>query len=270
MGTVLVIGKLKSMVNEALECFGFRIVRTNQDDPTGADPGLRQILDRLGVLVAFDVGAHAGEYATRLRNIGYRGRIISFEPQTEAFAALSKRAMLDPYWEVHRLALGDQEGEKLMNISQNSVSSSLLPILPNILTVEPTIAGIGTERVRVAVLDRIYRNLTDTSEHKAFLKIDAQGYEPAVLAGAREFLSCCVAVQLELALIPSYQNQTLLPEMIGLMRKREFELVYLERGFSDERTGYLIEADGIFVRAELLERDFPRSIIVDSVPSQTG
>jgi hypothetical protein len=116
------------------------------------------------------------------------------------------------------------------------------------------------------VLDRIYQNLVDPSEHKIFLKVDAQGYEPTVLAGAREFLSCCVAVQLEMALLPSYKNQTLLPEMMGLMRRSGFELVHLERGFWDDRTGYLVEADGIFVRAEIVERDFPRNAAADSIP----
>ena len=258
---------LKRMVNGALGCVGLRLVRTDSHQGTTADLGLRQILDRLKVSMVFDVGAHIGEYATRLRQIGYQARIISFEPRADAFSELSARAMSDPNWEVQRLALGDREGEQLLNISRNLVSSSFLPTLPNILTVEPAIAGIGTERVKVEVLDRIYRNLTDPSELKIFLKIDAQGYEPAVLAGAREFLSYCVAVQLELALLPSYQSQTLLPEMIGLMRKKGFELVYLERGFWDERTGYLVEADGIFVRAEMLERDFPHSMITDSLPS---
>jgi len=51
------------------------------------------------------------------------------------------------------------------------------------------------------------------------------------------------------------------------MCKTEFELVHLERGFWDERTGYFLEADGISVRAEMLERLLPRSIIADSVPN---
>jgi FkbM family methyltransferase len=215
--------------------------------------------------MVFDVGAHVGEYAARLRAMGYKGRIISFEPQAEAFAALSRRAVLDPYWEALHFALGDREGERVLNISRNSWSSSFLPVLPDILRVEPTIAKVGTERVRVEVLDRVYRNLANPSENNILLKIDAQGYEPMVLAGAREFLSCCVAVQLEMALLPSYQDQTLFPEMIGFMRKSGFELVHLERGFWDDRTGYLLEADGIFVRAEILERDFPRSAVADSV-----
>jgi FkbM family methyltransferase len=253
--------RVKKVVNRSLGLFGLRIIRQDRSTITDVDAGLRQMLEYLDITAIFDVGAHTGQYATRLRDIGYQGLIISFEPQAEAFAVLSKRAMVDPHWEALHLALGDRQGEQVLNISRNSVSSSFLPILSNILAVEPAISEIATERVQVAILDKIYRNLTDPSENKIFLKIDAQGYEPTVLAGAEEFISCCVAVQLEMALLPSYQNQTLLPEMIDFMRKKGFELAHLERGFWDCRTGYLIEADGIFVRAEILERDFPRGAV---------
>jgi FkbM family methyltransferase len=261
----LMIRTFKRVVNGTLGHLGLRLIRVDPDHATTADTGFRQILRRLGVSVVFDVGAHAGEYATHLRDIGYQGRIISFEPQAGAFAALSKRAMFDPYWEPLHMALGDRQGERVLNISRNSWSSSFLPIHPQILDVEEALEKVGTERVHVQVLDKIYRDLIDPSENKIFLKIDAQGYEPIVLAGAREFLSSCVAVQLEMALLPSYQDQTLLPEMIVLMRKSGFELIHLERGFWDYRTGYLVETDGIFVRAEVVEEDFPRNAATDSL-----
>jgi FkbM family methyltransferase len=254
------------VINAALGYFGLRLIRISRLHGNVTDTGLRQILGRLGVSVVFDVGAHVGEYATRLREIGYHGRIISFEPQAEAFAALAKQAMYDPYCEALHFALGDRAGEQVLNISLNSWSSSFLPIQPIILEVEPAIASVGTEKVRVESLDDIYRKLILSPEDKIFLKIDAQGYEPTVLAGAREFLSCCVGVQLEMALLPSYQNQMLLCETIGLMRSSGFELVHLERGFWDARTGYLVEADGVFVRAEIVEQDFPRTVVADSGP----
>jgi FkbM family methyltransferase len=256
---------LKSLVNTILGYLGLRLIQIRSHPALTVDAGLRQILSRLGVSVVLDVGAHVGEYAIRLRDIGYRGQIFSFEPQAGAFAALSSKAMLDPFWEAFHIALGDRTGEQVLNISENSVSSSFLPVSPNILTIEPAIAGVEIERVRVEILDNIYGDITDPSEDKIFLKIDAQGYEPKVLAGAKEFLSCCVAVQLEMALFPSYQNQTLLPEMIALMRRSGFELVDLERVFWDHRTGYLMEVDGIFVRAEILDQDFLHSAIADSV-----
>ena len=61
---------------------------------------------------------------------------------------------------------------------------------------------------------------------------------------------------MELALVPSYRGQTLFPEMLELMRQSKFQLVYLEPGFWDLRSGFLLETDGIFVREEDLDRCF--------------
>ena len=60
----------------------------------------------------------------------------------------------------------------------------------------------------------------------------------------------------QMALFPSYRGQTLLPEMISSMSDQGFALVHLERGFWDSSSGYLIEADGIFVRMDRLAGDF--------------
>ena len=44
--------------------------------------------------------------------------------------------------------------------------------------------------------------------------------------------------------------------MIGFMHERGFRLVNLERVFWDDRTGYLLEVDGMFVRAD----DLPEAL----------
>jgi hypothetical protein len=44
--------------------------------------------------------------------------------------------------------------------------------------------------------------------------------------------------------------------MMRFMLDRGFEIVHLERGFSDADTGYLIEVDGIFVRRDKISCGF--------------
>lgn len=240
-------GKLKELINGVLGFAGIRLVRNDLPRSSDVAGGLRQIITHLDISVTFDVGANVGQYATELRNMGYRGRIVSFEPQPVAFAALSGKAMLDPQWMTRRLALGDQETEQELNISQNSVSSSFLPALTDIVEVEAGILQTGIEKVAITTLDKIYKEFIGPTD-RVFLKIDAQGYEPQILAGAREFLGCCKAVQMEMALFPSYRGQKMFLEMIECMNESGFRLVHLERGFSDTRTGYLIEVDGVFVQ----------------------
>jgi FkbM family methyltransferase len=235
---------LKAAVNGALGLVGLKLSR--KQGLSAEDATLRQILEQHGISVVFDVGANVGQYAMRLRHLGYRGRIVSFEPQAAAYATLAKRAERDPQWQAIRSALGDRKGEAELNVSPNSVSSSFLPVLPKIREAWPGFAQTATETVQVDVLDLIYRRFAGPSE-SLLLKIDAQGYEPWVLNGARELVSACAIVQLEMALFHSYSGQKLLPELVELMSDLGFALVHLERGFSDTGSGYLLEVDGIFV-----------------------
>jgi FkbM family methyltransferase len=250
-----IVQSLKAYVNSIFGLVGLRVVRTGLPTLTPAEASLRQVLSGLGITIVFDVGAHVGQYATRLRALGYKDRIISFEPQREAFSALSLKAVSDPNWDVCNFALGDRGGDQTMNISQNTVSSSFLLIKPEIVNIELGISQVRTETVSVQTLDQLADRFVHPSD-SILLKIDAQGYEPHILAGAKKFLCSCTAVQLEMALFSSYLGQKGFFEVAYLMNERGFRLVHLEPGFSDGVTGYLIEVDGVFVREERLQGVF--------------
>ena len=49
---------------------------------------LQELLRRLAINLVIDVGANQGQFALGLRALGYRGRIVSFEPQTAQYAHL--------------------------------------------------------------------------------------------------------------------------------------------------------------------------------------
>lgn len=72
---------------------------------------LVRILDHHGIDVVLDVGANVGQYAARLRQGGWSGRIVSFEPLPDAHATLEAAAAPDALWEVApRMALGASTG----------------------------------------------------------------------------------------------------------------------------------------------------------------
>ncbi len=206
-----------------------------------------RLLQELAIDLVVDVGGNQGQYAAQLRTSGYRGRIVSFEPLAEAFSILAVRAAADLLWDVRRVALGELDGKLALNVAANSASSSLLPMLDRHLEAAPYSHYVRTEECPVVRLDSIAEEILGTAR-RVFLKLDVQGYEMSVLRGATATLSRVAVVESELSLVPLYAGQALLPEVVTFLQEAGFELVFLERGFVDQRTGHILQMDGVFLR----------------------
>ena len=205
-------------------------------------------LKAFDVDLVFDVGANAGQFAAELRDVGYRGEIVSFEPLSEAFAKLSARALRDIKWRVHqRGAIGDFDGEIEINISGNSVSSSVLPMTEAHSSAAVISAYVGSEQVPIFKLDSIAADYL-TANTRYFLKIDTQGFESQVLDGASQTLLAAQGVLCELSLVPLYEGQRLWLEMIQRIEQAGFTLWAIQRGFTDPRDGRTLQLNAIFFR----------------------
>ncbi|HVV31194.1 MAG TPA: FkbM family methyltransferase [Mycobacteriales bacterium] len=205
-----------------------------------------QLLHAHGVDLVLDVGAARGGYASELRRFGYGGRLVSFEPLGQAHEALAARAAGDLRWTVHHTALGDRPGTAQINVAGNSDSSSLLPMLDRHRSAHPPADYVGTEQVAVSTLDAFAAELDGA--RAPFLKVDTQGFERAVLDGARTVLPALVGVQLELSFVPLYQDGMLVQEAIDRMVGAGFVLMRVEPGFTDASNGQMLQADGLFFR----------------------
>src|SRR5665647_1456410 len=113
--------ELYNKINRLVHKAGFDIRRF----PVSDQRMLLKYLKDNNVNVCFDVGANTGQYAKLLRSTGFKGKIFSFEPQTKAFEQLSKGAIGDSQWQVFNIGLGNTDGKSIINISKNSVSSSI-------------------------------------------------------------------------------------------------------------------------------------------------
>jgi FkbM family methyltransferase len=226
---------------------GLDVQRYPQSDPLH---GLSLLLRHLEIDLVIDVGANDGGYARTLRQLGYDGRIISFEPLSEVFARLRAAAEDDTRWDVVRSAVGDDEGEIVIHVAGNDgASSSALPMLETHLAAAPSAAYVTDETVPLHRLDGL---LADRVEgHRCFLKLDVQGFERAVLDGAVGLLSSgrVLGVQAEMSLVPLYEGAMLWRETVDRMSDAGYELASLVPGFTDPTSGRLLQADGVFVRS---------------------
>ncbi len=216
--------------------------------PTSPTQGLVASLHKFGIDLILDVGANTGQFATDLRHWGYTGRIVSFEPLTQAHGELLQASEGDPMWDVYpRCALGNHEGEVEINIAGNSQSSSILPMLESHRSAAPESEYQGKEIVRIKTLDAVAGQYLKNA-HATFLKIDTQGFEWAVLDGAFATLPHIKGILVELSLLPLYEGQHLWREVMARLEGEGFTLWSFKPVFSDQASGRTLQVDGIFFR----------------------
>jgi FkbM family methyltransferase len=226
---------------------GYQLQAPSEESLNPEERRRARLLRSRGITLVLDVGASEGTYARQLRQLGFEGRIISFEPLSAPFAELERAAAADARWQCRRLALGAEVGEREINVAGNSSSSSLLEMKERHLRSAPQAAYVGTERIPIASLASIWPELV-AEDDCVYLKLDVQGFELEALRGADTRLGSVDCVQAELSFVPLYEGAPDFLELIEFLGSRGFRLAGLEEGHDDIRTGEMLQADGIFVR----------------------
>jgi FkbM family methyltransferase len=240
------LSSVKQGVKQLLHAAGVEAHRFHPN--TSQLARLMAALRHFNIDLVIDIGANEGQFANELRAGGYSGRIVSFEPLSSAHGRLLQVSGGDTAWHVHpRCALGDRLGEIELNISGNSVSSSILPMLTSHSSAAPESAYLGHESVPLITLDSVAQTYFEGAK-APFLKIDTQGYEWQVLDGARATLPRVSGIQMELSLVPLYEGQRLWRECIDRLEAEGFVLWALQPVFVDPATGRTLQLDGIFYR----------------------
>jgi len=199
--------------------------------------------------LVLDVGANTGQYARQLRELGYKGRIVSFEPLSSAVAELRRAAAYDANWQVRNHACGAENGKREIRVAANNQSSSFLPMKAEHLDAFPDSCYIGTEVVEIKRLDTIFEEVAGP-EAKIWLKLDVQGFEAAVVEGSSGCLERIRAIQAEVSLQAMYEGETTLIDFLPLMTQKGFLLVGLETYLSDPSTSHLLQVECIFRRTK--------------------
>ena len=194
----------------ALRRVGLEVSRTR--------PNLIDFLQSRSIDCVLDVGANIGQFGRSLRNRGYTGRIISFEPISEVYQLLVQEVRGDVLWETKNLAIGDRCGPATINIGSNSALSSFLSASEVVPSDRVHSFKDRNETVAVTTLDEIGAEISGN----VFLKSDTQGFERQVLEGAKTLLSRLRGVQLELPIVHAYRGTWTLPQAIEYMHENGF------------------------------------------------
>jgi len=178
---------------------------------------MKELLDDAGITTVIDVGANEGQFAHDLRRIGFKGKIISFEPGKAAFTILEANASGDPQWTCYQYALGQQEGVMKFYIPTDTKLSSLLPS-------DQVGEGGTTEEVQVKRLDEVIKTAAVTGvKERYFLKLDTQGFDLEVFKGSTALLDEVEGLLSELSVLPLYQ---------GMPPYKEALTIYENAGFT--------------------------------------
>ena len=240
---------MKKQIKQAFRSLGLELQLHKFSPDISEVARLKRLLEYHNIDLVFDVGANIGQYARHLREIGYGGKIVSFEPLSQCHAKLQSLSQSDPLWEIApQGALGDRNGEIDINVSANTLSSSVLGMLDNHVEAAPESAYINQEKVTLRTLDSLASNYLTEEIQGTLLKLDVQGFEMQVLAGAMASLPQIKAIQLELSLVALYEGQILFRETLDKLESMGYELYQISPDFTDVKTGRMLQVDGIFIK----------------------
>lgn len=251
------IAYMKRIVEYAMRQIGCEIVPKWRMDRLAQTLWLKRFFETAAIDCVFDVGANHGQYAEYLRNeVNYRGWIISFEPVPECLDQLNVLAGRDPKWVVCGYALGRKAGIQAFNVMHESQFSSFLLPVSNADAPNEILAMNKIERV-VDVQIRILEDELTCHRHRLgfanpYLKLDTQGYDSEVAAGAGRAIRDFRGLQTELAIVSLYQNVISLDEQILFYRNENFAVGAI---FPNNPSHFpeMLEFDCHFVNKEYFE-----------------
>lgn len=196
----------------------------------------------------FDIGANEGQFGEMIYKLGYKGKMVSFEPLEDAYKKLVKKTKKFHNWvAAERCAVGDMDGEIEINVSGNSLSSSILEMNEIHSSNAPNSAYIRKEKTKIIKLDTAAQKYIK-DEKNILLKIDTQGAEEKVLKGAVQFLNNVKGLIVEMSLVELYNGQALFPDIWKMLKAHNFELTGIETAFINKFSGRVYQIDGTFFK----------------------
>jgi FkbM family methyltransferase len=238
---------MKNQLRALINRIGFDVVRRRHSNFT-LSTHLMNVFDANDIDCVIDVGANTGQYGALLREAGYKGFIVSFEPVASAFKVLKARTKLDGKWICFQSALGDQNEQKAINVYDSTMFSSFLEANSFSKEIWRSLERVTPEVVNVSKLDEIMPEILSRSQaQNLFLKMDTQGFDRNVFRGAAASLTCVRGLQSELSLIAVYNGMPSAYETLNDFHKENYFISGMYP-INRDRSLAVIEYDCVLVK----------------------
>ena len=207
-----------------------------------ADPFSGLVAAGLAPRTILDVGAALGDWSHTAAQAFPAARVVLVEPLAEFTPVLRSLAAGLATADVVEAAAGATAGERTLNVHADLVGSSLLRESEG-----PQVDGVP-RTVRTVALDGLAKELE--LEPPYLLKLDVQGAELDVLAGATGVVGDSLAIHAEVSFFPFFEGGATFEAVVAALRERGFvvyDVLNLSRRPLD---GALAQADLLFVPEE--------------------
>lgn len=209
--------------------------------------------------VIIDCGANIGFVTHQFRSKFPNAKVFSFEPNPSVFKKLEKHYRADPTITCLNLGVADVKGELTFHVNKNTGTSSFLP--PTQYHKDNLASSkIVPKKVPVIHLQEIMDQYE--IEHIDILKLDIEGYEVKAMEGIDDITNSVSIIFTEVNLIPTYENQPLIEDIILYLRNKGFH-VFNFYGINENRHRQASITNLLFIgpgfRNELIQKGYKRS-----------
>lgn len=174
--------------------------------------------------VVFDVGGHHGQTALRYVAEMPHATVYTFEPSPESYRHLLAAVRGDRRIRSFEMALSDRSGRRAFNINADQRTNSFLPVFATVPDIGVPMRTEARVEIDATTLDMFCER--EHLDQISILKMDVQGFEAPVLAGASRLLEerRVQVVYTEVTFAPIYDGQTSFLELQSLLDRLGYVL----------------------------------------------
>ena len=168
-----------------------------------------------------DGGAYIGFVTHEFLESFPKAHVYSFEPSPSTFEVLNTHYAQNNRVTPINMGIGSESGELMFQINKKGVTSSFLPAT-EFHKMNHASSDIKVEKVKVTNIDDVMKTYSLTNID--ILKLDIEGFEIEAFKGISDIDKKVSVIFAEVNLVPTYENQPLIEDVIVYTRAHNFHL----------------------------------------------